>query len=74
MDDLPNILPRYYKYMYLFVEEDKRAALPKHQPWDHEIKLELRKVPTFKLIYALAEKELKVLRKYILENLKKGFI
>jgi len=38
------------------------------------MKLELGKELIFRFIYALLEKELKVLRKYIDENLKKGFI
>ena len=48
--------------------------LPKHQPWDHEIKLEPGKQSTFGPIYPLSEKELKKLRKYLDENLAKGFI
>ena len=48
--------------------------MPKHQPWDHKIELETGKAPIFGPIYALSEKELKVLRGYLDENLKKGFI
>ena len=48
--------------------------LPKHQPWDHEIKLQPGTEPGFGLIYQLSEKELQVLREYLEENLKKSFI
>ena len=63
------------KWKQLFQEgTTARTALPKHQPWDHEIELEPGKEPTFGPIYALSEKELSVLREYLEENLKKGFI
>jgi len=64
----------YQKWAHLFREEVTAVALPRHQPWDHEIKLEPGTKPTFGPIYALSEKELEVLRKYLDENLKKGFI
>ena len=64
----------YKKWEYLFQEEETAAALPIHQPWDHEIRLEQGKQPTFGPIYALSEKELGTLRKYLDENMKKGFI
>ena len=56
------------------MEETTAKALPKYQPWDHKIELEPGKTPTFGPIYTLSEKELKVLRDYLDENLKKGFI
>ena len=48
--------------------------LPKHQPWDHEIKLQPGTEPGFGPIYQSSEKELQVLREYLEENLKKSFI
>ena len=73
--DVPLDIPKeYLEYMQLFQEEVDAKALPRHQPWDHEIELEPGKEPTFGPIYALSEKELQVLRGYIEENLKKGFI
>ena len=48
--------------------------MPKHQPWDYKIELEPGKETTFRPIYTLLEKELSVLREYLEENLKKGFI
>ena len=73
--DVPLDIPKeYLRYIQLFQEEVDAKALPKHQPWDHEIELEPGKESTFEPIYALSEKELQVLRGYIEENLKKGFI
>ena len=71
----PRHVPHIYRnWRHLFREEKTTAALPKHQSWDHEIKLESRKQFTFELIYALSEKKLGILRKYLNENLKKEFI
>jgi hypothetical protein len=71
----PSEVPsEYNEWLHLFKEETTIAALPEHKPWDHEIILEPGKQPTFKPIYALSEKELGILREYLEENLKKGFI
>ena len=71
---LKKIPAAYKEYEFLFREGPPAEALPKHQPWDHEIPIEPGKVPTFGPIYQLSEKELKVLKQYIDENLAKGFI
>ena len=70
----PGTPKEYRKWEHLFRDETTIKALPRHQPWDHEIKLMPGTTPTFGPIYQLSEKELKVLREYIDENLKKGFI
>jgi len=68
-------IPRIYnRWEHLFQEEKTTKALPKHQSWDHEIKLEPGKELTFELIYALSKKELSILRKYLAENERKEFI
>ena len=72
---VPSDIPEQYsKWKRLFQEEENANALPRHQPWDHEIRLEPGKQPTFGPIYALSEKELKTLREYLDENLARGFI
>ena len=73
-DPLGRIPGVYRRWITLFREEVTAKALPKHQPWDHEIRLEPGKQPTFGPIYALSEKELGTLRQYLEENEKKGFI
>ena len=70
----PNIPEEYQEFLDLFREKTGQEALPEHKPWDHEIELEEGKTPTFVPIYALSEKELAVLKEYIRENLRKGFI
>jgi hypothetical protein len=71
----PSVIPEEYRsWKHLFQEEETIKALPKHQLWDHEIKLEPGKQPTFGPIYTLSKKELKALKTYLEENLKKGFI
>jgi len=70
----PAIPDMYRQYARMFEEELTEKALPEHKPWDHEIKLQEGKQPTKERIYHLSEAELKVLREYITENLKKGFI
>jgi hypothetical protein len=67
-------LPPQYKEFEKLAEEDIDHMLPKHKPWDHEIKLEPGKHPGFQPIRPLSEKELAVLRDYLEENLKKGYI
>ena len=71
----PSDIPEQYtNWKRLFQDEENANALPRHQPWDHEIRLEPGKQPTFGPIYALSEKELKTLREYLDENLARGFI
>jgi len=70
----PDIPQEYAEFRKLFEEELGKEALPKHQPWDHEIKLEEGKKPGFQPIYGMSEKELQELRTYIDVNIKKGFI
>lgn len=60
-DKPPDIPKEYQQWMRLFQEETTAAALPIHRLWDHEVKLEPGKESTFGLIYALSEKELKVI-------------
>lgn len=64
----------YSEWKVLFQEEESANALPEQQPGDHDIKLEPGKQPTFRPIYALSEKELGSLCKYLDENERKGFI
>ena len=70
----PDIPDQYIEFKKLFQEELGPAALPKHQTWDHEIKLEPGKKPGFQPIYPMSERELEELRNYIKTMLAKGFI
>ena len=55
-------------------KEEAHEKLPEHRDWDYKIPIEEGKKPTYGPIYALSETELKALREYLDENLKKGFI
>ena len=71
--DLSMVPPEYHEFADLFSkwEADK---LPAHRPYDHAIPLEPGKAPPFGPIYKLSPMELEVVRNYITDNLKKGFI
>jgi hypothetical protein len=60
-----DISREYAEWEHLFQEELTSKALPKHKPWDYEIKLQEGKELPFRPIYGLSEKELKVLYNYI---------
>ena len=66
--------PERYKQFKDIFEEHVETTLSQHKSWDHEIKLQEGKEPTYGPIYKLSEYELRVLKEYIEENLKKGFI
>ena len=70
----PDIPEVYSRWKRLFQEEEGKAALPKHQKWDHKIPLLPGKDPTFGPIYSLSEKELKTSRENIDKDLARGFI
>lgn len=72
--DKGTVPQEYRKYTTLFKEDLPDEALPKHQPWDHEIPLIEGSTPAFQKIYPMNEEQLKALREYLDENLKKGFI
>ena len=67
-------IPRNYQEFYAMFKEEAHEKLPEHRDWDHKIPIEKGKKPTYGPIYALLETELEALRKYLDENLKKGFI
>ena len=71
---LKQIPVQYQEFAELFKEAKGQEALPKHQPWDHEIPIMEGREPTFGPIYGLSATELEVLREYIDTNLAKGFI
>ena len=71
---LKQILVEYKEYEELFQEAPTNEVLPQHQPQDHVIPIKEGKSLPFRPIYQLLEKELKVPKEYINENLAKGFI
>ena len=67
-------IPKDYQEFYTMFKEEAHEKLPEHLDWDHKIPIEEGKKPTYGPIYALSETELKALREYLDENLKKRFI
>ena len=69
-----NMVPfQYYDFLPLFTK--KRAdQLPPHRYVDHEIPLETDKKPPMGQMYSMSVTELQEIRKWIEENLSKGFI
>ena len=66
-------LPREYEDYCDVFSEDAANELPPYGPQDHAIDLD-GGAPPFGPLYNLSANELTVLKKYIEENLKKGFI
>jgi len=71
--DLSSIPPEYHEFADLFSKKEANK-LPVHRSHDHAIPLESGKAPPFGPIYKLSPAELEVVRTYITENLRKGFI
>ena len=72
-DFATKVPPEYHDLLDVFSTQDS-DKLPPRRPYDHKIKLEEEKQPTFGPLYGMSLGELKVLRKYLQDNLSKGFI
>ena len=70
----PDIPEEFKRWKRLFQEETGLDALPKHQPWDHKIRLQPGKEPPWGPLYALSKKELEEQRKWLDDKLAKGWI
>ena len=74
MEEKEEITNKYYLEFKIVFEKQQADKLPKHRKYDMSIEL----IPGSQLyygpIYSLTAKELKALKEYIKENLKKGFI
>src|SRR6202043_4019592 len=72
--DLSVIPEEYHEFAKVFSKEEA-DKLPEHRSYDHTIKLQPGTEPPWNSrIYPLSPDKLKVLRKYINDNLWKGFI
>jgi len=56
------------------IPEQPEMSLSEHKPWDHEIPLLNDKQPKWMPLYPMSEDQLKKIRTYLDENLKRGFI
>ena len=68
-------IPKEYKdFEELFTAVKDQNTLPKHQEWDHEIKIMENCTPMKQPIYSLSPQKLDALREYLEKNLQKEFI
>jgi hypothetical protein len=65
--------PEYHHYLKIF-ENINADKLPPHLPCDHKIPLEDGFQPPFGPLYSLSHPELEELKRWLEENLSKGFI
>jgi len=56
------------------ISEQSEMSLSKHKSWDHEILLLNDKQPKWMSLYSMSEDQLKKVRTYLDENLRRGFI
>ena len=73
VDPMSKIPAEYQDYADVFSEVEAHK-LPNHRPYDLSIQLQEGTTPPFGPVYNLSPLELDVLRKYIDDNLRKGFI
>ena len=72
-DNNPEIPIEYREFAILFSEVEANK-LPPHRPGDHRIQLQDGTAPSFGPLYSLSKQELEALRKWLDENLTKGYI
>ena len=72
-DPAKKLPTEYYDFLNVFSRADL-DILPPHRPYDHKIPLIEEKTPQSGFLYSISQDELKVLKKYLEENLSKGFI
>ncbi len=75
-DEFARLPVRYQEYQDVASKAESNKLSP-HRPYDHQIELENRASTSdlkFYLLYRISAKELEVVKKYLVENLDKGFI
>ncbi|KAM0712543.1 hypothetical protein Q7P37_011640 [Cladosporium fusiforme] len=68
------IPPEYADFRQLFEKESDEEALPKHQPWDHEIRIQEGKQPKKEPLRPVTAQRAEQIRGYVDEGLRKGHI
>ena len=72
-DPVIKLPPKLHKFFELFSHQ-KTNKLPPHKPYDHKIKFIKNKQPIYGLLYSMCQREFQILKKFLDENLAKGFI
>ena len=73
VDPATILSPEYHDFLDVFSREASDTLL-EHRLYDHKIQLEPGKTPRFEPLYGMFQDELRVLKKYLKNNLAKGFI
>ena len=66
--------PQYHKFLNIFSKDKANKLPPHHLGVDHKIKIELGTQLPSGPLYSMSRDELEVLKRYLTENLNKGFI
>lgn len=72
--ELATQLPPEFSEFWDVFSPKEAERLPPHRSYDHDIKLLPGKTPPFGGLYAMSRDELRALKEWIEENLRKGFI
>ena len=72
--DYRKILPAEYHDLIDVFSKKASDELPPHRPYDHKIELEGEHKPGHAPLYKMSQEELVAVKKYLEENLAKGFI
>ena len=68
------VLPQAYREYVDVFSKEASDKLPPHRSYDHKIRLESDISLGYSPLYNMSSEELQVLKKYLVENLDKGFI
>ena len=72
-DPATKLFPELHEFFELFFHQ-KTNKLPPHKPYDHKIKFIKNKQPGYGPLYSMFQREFQILKKFLDENLAKGFI
>ena len=73
IDLITKLFSELHEFFELFSEKETNK-LPPHKPYDHKIKFIKGKQPGYGPLYSMSQGELQILKKFLDENLAKGFI
>ena len=73
VDPLPLLPKEYHEFVDVFSRGDS-DVLPPHRPYDHRVPVQEDAKLPFSRLYSMSQNELEVLKKYLDDNLRKGFI
>ena len=71
---MERLLPKRYQDLKHIFSKAASDKLPPHRPYDHKIELEAENTLSYCPLYKQSETELLATKKYLTENLPKGFI